>query len=613
LESALKQAKENRAELEKVLNYYNKSPRDSLKYKAACFLIENMVHHYHIKEEASVFIRHHLRKQKDYSGDILYEPDLNLYPDIENIDSYFLIRNIDHSFKVWQNQPWGKFIDFNRFCEEILPYSVANEPLSLWKENYYNYFQPFLDKKLTDDCPMAAAQIIYDAITSEEWRYIPNMQLNLQIEANTLLEYRFGNCAEYAQIATYAMRALGIPCGIDIILQHPGDNYLNHYWNYTKNKQGESKEFELFYYKPQSEKVQIGRKRAKVYRRKFAFQNNSYPSLYPSQTIPLLLDDVLIEDVSDYYFPDTAIEIKLNKEKLNNRILYLCVFNNKDWIPVCGTKVDGDTVRFEHIEKDIIYLPAFFENNTIIPAAHLTILCDNGSTKLFKPQPQTESICLKRKFPMSDNHYFCIERILGGKFQVADNSYFKNAKTLYTIHNVKDLQWYIISEDSLSDKGKYRYIRYFSPENGYCNIAEIIFEGEDKNILSGKVIGTDGYWPWGDSTHTKDKAFDRDPLTYFDAPINSEAWVGLDLGKPYKISKIAFLPRNDDNHIRGGDLYELCYWQDKWHSLGKQVGVDAEELSYNNVPKGSVLHLKNHTRGQQERIFTYEKGEQIWR
>ena len=43
LEWALTLAGENRTELEKVLQYYKD---DSLKYKAACFLIENMPYHY---------------------------------------------------------------------------------------------------------------------------------------------------------------------------------------------------------------------------------------------------------------------------------------------------------------------------------------------------------------------------------------------------------------------------------------------------------------------------------------------------------------------------------------------------------------------------------------
>ena len=42
LEAALSQAGENRVELEKVLHRYQSNPSDSLKYRAACFLIENM-------------------------------------------------------------------------------------------------------------------------------------------------------------------------------------------------------------------------------------------------------------------------------------------------------------------------------------------------------------------------------------------------------------------------------------------------------------------------------------------------------------------------------------------------------------------------------------------
>lgn len=48
LETALIQAGDNRAELEKVLNHY---AVDSLKYKAACFLIENMPYHYYYTGE----------------------------------------------------------------------------------------------------------------------------------------------------------------------------------------------------------------------------------------------------------------------------------------------------------------------------------------------------------------------------------------------------------------------------------------------------------------------------------------------------------------------------------------------------------------------------------
>ena len=51
LEVALRRAGENRTELEKVLRRYRLHPADSLKYRAACFLIENMPSYTYYKGE----------------------------------------------------------------------------------------------------------------------------------------------------------------------------------------------------------------------------------------------------------------------------------------------------------------------------------------------------------------------------------------------------------------------------------------------------------------------------------------------------------------------------------------------------------------------------------
>ncbi|WP_235827479.1 hypothetical protein [Bacteroides caecimuris] len=51
LDAALSQAGENRVELEKALHRYQSNPSDSLKYRAACFLIENMPSYTYYKGE----------------------------------------------------------------------------------------------------------------------------------------------------------------------------------------------------------------------------------------------------------------------------------------------------------------------------------------------------------------------------------------------------------------------------------------------------------------------------------------------------------------------------------------------------------------------------------
>ena len=130
----------------------------------------------------------------------------------------------------------------------------------------------------------------------------------------------------------------------------------------------------------------------------------------------------------------------------------------------------------------------------------------------------------------------------------------------------------------------------------------------------GDIIGTDGvYDPLESATADKYSVFDKDPLTFFDAPMDVEySWVGLDFGSPVAIDKIMYTPRNDDNNIRVGDRYELFYWDDGgWHSLGEQE-ASSFELRYKCIPSNALFLLKDHSRGKEERIFTYENNMQCW-
>ena len=68
---------------------------------------------------------------------------------------------------------------------------------------------------------------------------------------------------------------------------------------------------------------------------------------------------------------------------------------------------------------------------------------------------------------------------------------------------------------------------------------------------------------------------------------------------------------NDANFIETGHLYELLYYDMGWKSLGKQV-AEKNYLIYNNVPENAILWLKDHTKGKEERIFTYENDRQKW-
>ena len=139
LESALRYAGANRPELEKVLAFYKEEP---LKYEAAVFLIENMPGHYSYRETDyqnayydemdtlfAYTVAHHvdsiLRDSLFREVKLRYSiRRLSTVSDIRIITADFLINNIDQAFSVWENSHWAKHLDFEMFCEYLLPYKV---------------------------------------------------------------------------------------------------------------------------------------------------------------------------------------------------------------------------------------------------------------------------------------------------------------------------------------------------------------------------------------------------------------------------------------------------------------------------------------------------------
>ena len=164
--------------------------------------------------------------------------------------------------------------------------------------------------------------------------------------------------------------------------------------------------------------------------------------------------------------------------------------------------------------------------------------------------------------------------------------------------------WY---EFPVTDTGKYRYLRYKSPNGSYGNINELWFFDDKGDTIKGDIIGTEGV-DWG----PKERVFDNNILTGFQGISPDGHWVGLKLKTPKQVSKLRFIPRNDGNCIEVGDEYELVYWTNgTWKGLAT---VKAKEniLKLKNMPSNGLYVLKNLTKGHEERIFTYEDGKQVW-
>jgi hypothetical protein len=622
LEKALKLAGDNRAELETVLNHYKHNPA---KYKATCFLIENMPVHFYIKENVELFSIMDSLNRSELSNEEVYArfdsirqhtfvSPRKVLKDIETLSSVFLIRHIDQSFANWESSPWKNKVSFENFCEYILPYTVFNEKREHWTDYYCEKYSRYLDEYLQKKCPadniMKVCELLNDSmITNMRMEYYEQYLNNyppLMVD-----HIRSGTCEEYVRRTIYIMRSLGIPVGYDFSPTW-GSFYTSHRWNTLVSDSGKHYPFLGFDRTIETWPVENSIPCPKIYRYTYSIQANSLAVTNRNEDIPGFLNHPNIIDVTSEYYPAGDVTIEIQKEKgIRSKTIYACTFNNKTWIPVAWGLVKGDKVTFTGLGKNFVYLPAFYVKGNFV-AANDPFLHDSlGRIIPIKPHPtQKETVKLKRKYHTIRTVRYQ-NRMLNGRFQGANKANFSDAKDLHIIEQQPETFFNTVN---LHTDTKYRYIRYVGGPKSFCDVAEIEFYSEENNqfkTLSGTYIGSEAAVEEG-AKLANDAAFDGDILTYFSSDQDG-AWVGLDLGNPKQIDCIRYLPRNDDNNIRSGDLYELFYWDKKqWNSLGKQTGNDTHILIYENCPSNALFLLHNHTRGKEERIFTYENGKQIW-
>ncbi|MDR1623825.1 MAG: hypothetical protein LBS04_02490 [Tannerellaceae bacterium] len=151
LEQSLELAGDNRSELEKVLLYYQQDSVDSFKYRAAVFLISNMSANYSYTGEgmekyydalASISLQYKgaewANEEAENAFKVFSKTDFRhpaVVSDLQVINVDYLIDNINCAFTDWQNLHWLKEMEFDEFCEFLLPYKVEEcQTLDNWWE-----------------------------------------------------------------------------------------------------------------------------------------------------------------------------------------------------------------------------------------------------------------------------------------------------------------------------------------------------------------------------------------------------------------------------------------------------------------------------------------------
>jgi hypothetical protein len=601
----------NRPELEKVIKHYRKS-KDNLKLKAAYFLIGNMHDKYSYKSDFyNVYAKDTANLSLDdkiHIADSLIKVYNNSFNtkvyDCQVIKADYLIENIDLSFKAWRQQPWGKTISFDTFCEYILPYKIGNEPIENWRRDAWQQYNSLLDSvRIKKGSATDAAKIVNAAIKNKKFNFLFALQTVPQVGFGRLSKFFMGYCRDACDYTTYCLRAVGIPSGEDFVKQW-ANRSSSHVWNFIIDDKGKLRVFDGAY-------TNIGihyihtpySKKGKVYRNTYSTVLKPEFNNYEGE-VPEFFKDPHVLDVSGGY--DNTIDVVLPWANNQEQFAYLCVFDNKEWVPVqCARYKDGKYV-FKNMEPRIVYLPCYYKNNKVVPFYYPIALNKNRTLSVLYPSTQKQSISAFRKYFLTKYIGFFF-RVIGGKFQGANKADFSDATDLDSIKNISYRLYEVLYPKS---EARFRYVRYLSAKRGFGNLSELKLYSE-KGMLTGKIIGIDCSYG-GDPKKSIQSVFDGNTLTFYDACKPDSSWVGLDFGKKEHISQIHYAVRNDDNYIKPGNVYELYYhdWHG-WVSLGKKQ-AETSCLDFDNVPKNALLLLHNHSGGTEERIFTYDYLKQYW-
>ena len=616
---ALESAGPNRNELEYVLDYYKDEPE---KYKAALFLIENMPGHYSYLGDAiddyytdaidimrsslsPVEQRDSLLKLSDakYLG-----LDNTIIQDIKIITAEQIIHNIDRAFDEWKNRSYCEHVDFDTFCEWILPYKcVELQQIDSWRDTLSNEFSNDLKQFIFDDetknSPFRALDLVRNEILRKVKPYgVYTRSGYPMLSASTLKNMTFGRCADYVNLGVLTYRSLGLPVVID---ETPiwGRYRAGHTWYVLLGEKGEELPSEWDISSVPGTPFFQYQRIPKVYRNTYSINRERvYYSKHSKLNYPFSLFQ---KDVTDKYFATSEISFPIDKNKgLVEDYAYIASFcgHNEEWKIIDYGEIIKGKVTFNKMGRNVLYVVLGYDGKRLKGLTEPFVLKSNGEIEFVIPKTEKRhNIDIYRKYYTSENVINMQHRVLGGEIQASNDKTFINATTIYKITDLKYPDK--IPIDSVCS---YRYWRYVSPNGSYGNVAELAFFDQDSINITGTYIGDNNVYNIHD-------AFDGDWLTYYDSKEPDGNWIGMDFKQPTRVSYIRIVPRGDDNYIRVGDTYELKIWDGNyWLTVDKRI-ADDNCLHYKNMIENCLYWIDNKTRGWDERPFIVESnGEITW-
>ena len=569
--SALKLSGDNRGELQKVLDYYREEKPDSMKLKAAEYLISNMVAHYAVAGETMD------RLKRDIDSTLRDQPcalklmfylvaarivkergDYTVEYDLHKITSDYLIRNIERSFKIWEEIKNHYDLSCEDFFEYVLPYRINDEPLTEWKDTAYYYLYDFYKGENMGFSLSSYASYVSAKVNT----YYGFGTFKSQLSDSLFKKYRM-DCIDNAYSTRITNQVFGIPTAVDFVPHYP-TRENRHYWTILRDHRFVNSKY---YYSntPYT---------AKVYRK------TSFINPIPKDKnnfIPHFIRDPYKMDVTEEYENVTNLEYKFKMCRPDTKYGYLCVFNNLAWNEVAWSEMRRGKVVFEKIGRDIVYMPCYYHGNS-------------------------QKLRLNRKFTYNSSGDYCGSAIIGVQIRATNDLSKEPYDSIAVIRHYNYMAYDTLHVNTTK---KYKYWMLTKERYSYPEFASVKFVQKGGDVLNAESTFTiDAAGKMDKDGLLSKNIFDDDLLDYGTLP----KIAGVEFEEPVSVDVVKYITRNDKNGVYPGNTYELLYFdQGEWVSLGRKVAT-TDYIEYDDVPSGALYWLRNRTEGKEERPFTVMNG-----
>lgn len=652
----------NKWELYSTLAYYKYIDRDTLKYKAACFLIENMPYHYShkrihkdndtlkqwLRETDSIYYSivkgyrmdnfpwdtlWHIKnaRREIIEADTLPDPviDYNMLCDIKELDFDFLTEHIDNAFRVWHESPFATNLTFEEFKEYILPYrSVEGYGFNETGKTYYDLFAKYVMSDSTAD--LRTTVQYYNAAINNLRDMNGKTHRTRLAGVYDLYSRDFHGCVDVASYGCNILRA----CGLPVVVEHnicyrslSGRHYhCSVYNDSTDTWQTFNAESSL-----PGDGDWAFAETANVYRSTYAAQKDTPPFLKAEgEYVPSILDDPCIKDVTAYLSKTVSVTLPFH-ESTNSNLAYLATYS-RDWhgiIPVTWEVTDRSRseVTFSNAMPGLLYFPIYYPDEhcrTFGQPFYIEIL---DSVPVIREIPYIDdadtsrtSVILTRKYPRKPNMRRVAEELVGGRFLGSRKGDFTDAVTLL---DIKEPPQPALLTYPLSNVGHYKSYRFqTSKEHPHAHISMLEWLTSEsygysntmlpmrRHVLSPSdtiaVNSEKNLMRLMDAEKWDDMSWKAEYDGNMQTAPSAYPNITLKLKEPQVVTHVRFSPKNADNGICAGDKYELRFWDNGWHTCGT-TKAKYEYLEFYNVHHGKLYWLVNLSQGKEEMPFVIDE------